>query len=780
MPHDVLNLQPMWLDAQCPRMGRYVLGPLLGKGGMGEVLEGWDVVLCRVVALKILRNMDPTAVIRFMHEAQVHARVAHPNICRVYDVEVSDGTVMIAMQLVRGLNLDQARPDLATEEAVTLMAQVAEGVHAAHRLKLIHRDLKPSNILLERGEDGRWVPYICDFGLAMALDEPAFTASNGVIGTPAYMAPEQFRGDRSRIGPATDVYCLGGTLHYLLYGRPPAGSLATTGGHGGRKRTIELPTNREVHRDLKSILIKCLQPDPALRYGTASSLAEDLWAYLNGEKVNATLPGPLGRLWRRSRSRVAAVLPYALGAGGLLCGAAATGLYLGHTQAREAALAHRFEVEIRQVELDLQQERARPLHDLRPALARVRSRMETLQAEMTSQGAAGPGHLALARAGLLLRDFGRARAEAERAWDAGGRGPAYARTLALALGSEAALGEGLGAPPDPGRLETLLLQGRGLTGQGEAFGQALAARLRHDDLKAAAEGLAEAKANPWRVEAVALASASLCALGRAALEGGDLPGAQAKYREALEAAQGCLAMSPSDVLAHHAALAPARSLAELQLDQGQLTPESLAGLEAQCRQALKLDPGDPGLQDDWLGLRILKVMRLRDLGKDSREELDEAMIFQGTRLKEPLTRALRTGRMAVLWLQAQAAFERGEDPGPALHESLKVAEPAPFLSRDLRRDVLVFKARVEAARGVDPGPTLGEVLARIPVTDHPSWTASQSACEAWLVRAEWEAAHGQDPAASLRKARTFINASLQLNPGSVAGRALEARLRGRP
>ncbi len=780
MAHDVLNLQPMWLDAQCPRMGRYVLGPLLGKGGMGEVLEGWDVVLCRVVALKILRNMDPTAVIRFMHEAQVHARVAHPNICRVYDVEVSDGTVMIAMQLVRGLNLDQARPDLATEEAVTLMAQVAEGVHAAHRLKLIHRDLKPSNILLERGEDGRWVPYICDFGLAMALDEPAFTASNGIIGTPAYMAPEQFRGDRAQIGPATDVFCLGGTLHYLVYGRPPAGSLASAGGPGGRKRTIELPTNREVHRDLKNILIKCLQPDPGLRYGTAASLAEDLWAHVNGEKVNATLPGPLGRLWRRSRSKVAAVLPYALGAGGLLCGGTATGLYLGHAQAREALLAHRFEVEIGQMERDLQLERAQPLHDLRPALIRARSRMETLQAEMKAGDAAGPGHLALARAALLLRDYGRARAEAERAWDAGGRGPAYARVLAHALGSEATLGEGLGDPPDIGRLETLLLQGRGLTGQGEAFGQALAARLRRDDPKAAAEGLAEAKANPWRVEAVALASTSLCALGHAARDGGDLPGAQAKYREALEAAQGCIALAPSDALAHHAALESARSLAGLQLDQGQLTLEALAGLEAQCRQALRLDPGDPGLQDDWLGLRILKVMRLRDLGRDAREDLDEAMIFQGTRLKEPLTRALRTGRMAVLLLQARAAFQRGEDPGPALQECLKVADPGPFLSRDLRREALIFKARVEASRGVDPGPTLGEALARIPVTDHPSWTASQSACEAWLVRAEWEAAHGQDGAASLRKARTFINAALQLNPGSLPGRALEARLRGRP
>ena len=200
--------QPLWLDASRPREGRYVLGPLLGKGGMGEVVEAWDVVLCRTVALKILRNMEPTALIRFMHEAQIQARVAHPNICRIYDVDSSEGTVKIAMQLIRGPNLEHACRDLSPTALVTLVAQVAEAVHAAHAVKLIHRDLKPSNILLEKGPNDRWLPYICDFGLAMSLDEPALTATGGAIGTPAYMAPEQFHGERGRIGPATDVYAL--------------------------------------------------------------------------------------------------------------------------------------------------------------------------------------------------------------------------------------------------------------------------------------------------------------------------------------------------------------------------------------------------------------------------------------------------------------------------------------------------------------------------------------------------------------------------------------------
>ena len=191
--------QPIWLNAQCPREGRYVIGPLLGRGGMGDVHEAWDVVLCRTVALKVLKAIEPAALIRFMHEAQIHARVVHPNICRIYDVDNYEGSLRVAMQLVLGPNLEQARQDLSLKDVVTIVALVAQAVHVVHRLNLVHRDLKPSNILQERSAEGQWVPFVCDFGLAMAMDEPALTYTHGVIGTPAYMAPEQMHGDRNRI-----------------------------------------------------------------------------------------------------------------------------------------------------------------------------------------------------------------------------------------------------------------------------------------------------------------------------------------------------------------------------------------------------------------------------------------------------------------------------------------------------------------------------------------------------------------------------------------------------
>ena len=273
LDRDILALQPEWLDPQRPRLGRYVLGPVLGQGGMGEVMEAWDVVLCRTVALKVLRNLEPTAVIRFMHEAQLQARIVHPNICRIYDVDAAGGNVKIAMQLVRGPNLEQAARELSIPEVVTLMAQVAEAIHAAHRLKLVHRDLKPSNILLERGEDGRWYPFICDFGLAMVMDEPSLTYSNTVLGTPAYMAPEQFRGLRDLVGPATDIYGLGGALYFALMGRAPDGPTRGPGTRAPSGAIPARPVSRDLPRDLQTILRKCLEADPELRYPTASALA---------------------------------------------------------------------------------------------------------------------------------------------------------------------------------------------------------------------------------------------------------------------------------------------------------------------------------------------------------------------------------------------------------------------------------------------------------------------------------------------------------------------------
>ena len=187
---------------------------------MGRVYLAYDPVLRRNVALKFVRGDDPELVHRFVSEAQAQARVEHERVCKVYEVGEVQGQPFIAMQYVEGRSLLDLIRELSLEQKVMVMQQVTEGVHAAHRAGLIHRDIKPTNILVERGEDGRWKPYVMDFGLARDWQREA-TVTGTVLGTPHYMAPEQARGEVSQLDRRADVYSLGATLYVMLTGKTP-------------------------------------------------------------------------------------------------------------------------------------------------------------------------------------------------------------------------------------------------------------------------------------------------------------------------------------------------------------------------------------------------------------------------------------------------------------------------------------------------------------------------------------------------------------------------------
>ena len=787
MASDSHQLQPAWLNAQCPREGRYVVGPLLGRGGMGNVHEAWDVVLCRRVALKILKDIEPPALIRFMHEAQIHARVVHPNICRIYDVDNYQGALRVAMQLVEGSNLEQVWRELSTREVVTIMALVARAVHVVHRLNLIHRDLKPSNILLEHNAEGSWTPYVCDFGLAMALDEPALTYSHGVMGTPAYMAPEQFHGERDRISAATDVYALGGTLHFALTGRPPANA---------KVPGLRDSAGPDVPRDLKLIIAKCLEEEPEHRYPTASALADDLWRFREGEPIRAALLTPLshlarlGRTWRRAFLQckpcmVAAAITLLAG-----IGFPAYRAHLQTTHHQDLAMVQQLAMETGELEAGLRVERTLPIHDLRPSYARIRSRMELFRARMRAQPGdwQGQGHYALGCAAYLLYDFRTAAAELERAWAEGYQDPAAARLLAEAVlaGSRQAeqasqFDTGLEAStqgPEAGRAEAILLQTSG-RGEADEYGTALADSLRKDYQRGAAGSHAQFLDAPWRFEAAALEASDLAAQAQGDLEAGEVPKARSHYLEALGVAKAALSADASDQRLYHAYFQAVRGFAAIDLNRGELSLAWLAGIQAQCTSALQLDPGDPDLQDDWLGLCWLTAMRRAALGQDPSPDLEAAMVFLGTRAREPLTVPLRADRMLIYWQVAERDFQRGGDPGPALAEALKTSGHTPFLFRDYYWDVTNLKAQADAARGTDPRPTVDAALARIQplLMKGAPWSLRETAAVTWFIRAEWEASHGLDASASLQNARTLAEGSRNQNPSDATAYALEGMTR---
>jgi serine/threonine-protein kinase len=292
LPSDVLPLP-------C-RLGDYELQQELGRGGMGVVYRATQTSLGREVAIKmILRGQLASQVDRerFAAEAQAAARLDHPGIVPVYEVGQIDGRPYFSMKYVRGTTLAQALAEgpLPPREAARILATVARAIHFAHMRGVLHRDLKPSNILLdEHGE-----PHVTDFGLAKQVSDAAeLTRSGSVLGTPAYMAPEQAAGARGQIGPRSDVYSLGVILYHMLTGRPPFQAASP-----GEMVLLVLEQdpvpprmlNPAVDRDLEMICLKCLQKPSDLRYASSAALADDLDAYLNDESISAK-NGRLGQV----------------------------------------------------------------------------------------------------------------------------------------------------------------------------------------------------------------------------------------------------------------------------------------------------------------------------------------------------------------------------------------------------------------------------------------------------------------------------------------------------
>jgi serine/threonine-protein kinase len=278
------------------RFGDYVILDELGQGGMGVVFRAREPGRDRVVALKrLLRGAGSSAgdVERFRSEATAASHLAHPHIVPVFRVGDHEGQPFFTMQYVEGTTLAArlAEGPMPAAEAARILIPVCRAVHYAHEQGVLHRDLKPSNILL----DGRGHPYVSDFGLAKRLDldgENSLTPTGAILGTPAYMPPEQARdaGRRTPLGPTCDVYSLGAILYQMLTGRPPfqaASPIETVMLVLEQDPVPPRVLNPGVGPDLAMIALRCLQKQPGLRYPTAEALADDLDAFLRDEPVGA-------------------------------------------------------------------------------------------------------------------------------------------------------------------------------------------------------------------------------------------------------------------------------------------------------------------------------------------------------------------------------------------------------------------------------------------------------------------------------------------------------------
>ena len=292
-PHPPTGTVPPGLPAEFDFIGKYKIIARLGAGGQAEVFRAVHPDLERDVVIKLLRpawlaNSDQTIVPvseaqakRMIDEGRLLAKLSHPNVAQVYDIDRYLGCPFLVMEYVQGLALDQFQRThpLDRHAAARLLASVARAVAAAHARGILHRDIKPQNIVVLN--DG--TPKLIDFGLAELADvwSPDVLVP-GISGTISYMAPEQARGDVTQISPASDIFSLGGVLFYLLTGKPPFDGTSWQHVWGRAKRgewNRDLLVSPQIPVRLAAICSRAMAAEPSARFATATELADSLEAF---------------------------------------------------------------------------------------------------------------------------------------------------------------------------------------------------------------------------------------------------------------------------------------------------------------------------------------------------------------------------------------------------------------------------------------------------------------------------------------------------------------------
>lgn len=778
-------------DLQLGRLGHYRDLTLIGAGGQGRVYRAFDEHLERWVALKLL---PPQRAGAHLEEARTQAKVEHPNICKVFEVGEAlrpDGVSQpyIAMQLVEGRTL--AHADLPPETVVTLMVEVAEGVHAAHGLGLVHLDLKPGNILLETRPPGGPHPYVTDFGLL---------ASGSVLGTPPYCAPEQVAAGRQAPDRRSDVYGLGATLYVLLSGAFPfqARNLSEL------LRKIRQDEPEALHRrvpglpaDLSTIVATAMAKEPAQRYGTALALAEDLRRFAEGRPIAARASSTSARLgkWVRRNRFIAA-------AGSV---GAASFLVFGGLALRAARRSQAEQIAAAQLGADangfrtaMQAAYLAPHHDLRPEIARIRRRMAEIRAAYPDTGA-GPAAYALGHGHEALGELEEARKAYARAWEAGYRTPdlmwSYGRVLGFLYRQRSRTAD---QELDPGKRAQALAQVRDqllrpalaqLAGGGRlsARDAQLAALLeaeferRDRDVVRLASGLAPETATDTQalsLQAARLNSVATAQPGPEALK--SLAEAKALLLRGLE-----IGRSSPELHQHLARCLYLQSLME-ERSLGALQPGTVAALDEASRRYLALDPDDLGA---WLARcdALLVGARLSSLqGGDAGPLLREVLELGGriSQVAEPLD---RTRGFELIAAACEESLYLPGTTGAARRDLLLRGIEACRASLRLEPrgsnaavPLVQFLLARSAEPGLDPGAQRAladearqraeEALAQgvSPLTAH------QVAGLAWKRQAELARARGDAAEPALRASRDHFEAAWKLAPQDPAARNLYA------
>jgi ribosomal protein S27E len=320
LPDEVLQA----LEDPKNRFSKYALLSKLGSGGMGEVWGAWDTVLNRKIALKFPKSMADNEIRRLYMEARGAGSLSHVNIASIYEIAEAEGRHYIAMQFISGKTAEDLAKEKPgeTREFVRWLRDAARGVHDAHERGVIHRDLKPANLMIDA--EGR--VFVMDFGLAkLAGGQGSGTVSGVILGTPAFMPPEQAAGNAAQVDRRSDIYALGATLYVLLSGRRPyEGETATdilvqilTSEPPGLKQAWP-----EAPWELEAIVGRAMARPRDQRYDTAKEFADDLERYLSNEPIRTKRQGlayRVSKVVQRRKAAIAGITAFVL----LLAGAIA-------------------------------------------------------------------------------------------------------------------------------------------------------------------------------------------------------------------------------------------------------------------------------------------------------------------------------------------------------------------------------------------------------------------------------------------------------------------------
>ena len=720
-PRSVPSLPRVGIPRALKTWERYEVQQVIGAGGMGAVYKARDPRLGRFVALKIVHPMlghmgESTGDVflrRFLREARLQASLDHPYICKLYEIgelprqDDQPAYPYIAMQLINGKPLHQAQTEMSLLEKVRAFQQIAEALHAAHRQGLIHRDIKPSNIIVERTEDGRFHPYVMDFGLARETASSDQTRSGVIEGTPRFMSPEQARGENKNLDRRTDIYSLGVTMYELLAGRSPYQGLdGADPGDGGVGMLLAMLTedarplrsvDPNISVDLEAITHKCLEREPGARYDSAKELADDLGRYLDGEPVRARHIGLMQRLYRRARKHKALVALGTLFLVTLLAGAG-YGVRLrlraqerDRQAKRQAELAQRLGQEIKDMEWLLRSARQLPLHDLGREKVIIRRRMELLTAELRSYGALGQAlaHYALGRAHLALHEYAPALAELEQSRQQGNESAELYYALGLVLGKNFQL-EVDKANLVGGKSRATVLQeykSKYLTPAIAALQRSRAMKIdapayldgmlafHQLDYAAALKHAETAKLQaPWLYEALVLAGDTHNILARPFMNTGRYEEAQRELDAALHSYQEAALIGQSDAEVYEGLVDTLHRQIGLAAETGKPTEAAYAAAMATSEKIALAEP--QSIRGAMRKLKIISELLQSNVGVSSAERVRSCIAIADEALqKEPGHPLVSMIAAACVMQASELAKTRGEDPEPLLRKAALLLEP---------------------------------------------------------------------------------------------------------